>query len=185
MRTRDLAIVDNPASSYECFYCGPSTAFDFNPMAADDEPTALKIQENLKSAFANTWPRPFDLGAKAGTVPCPECDGHPKVHRLTPDFAKAFGLQAPWDFNISKRIGAKIFNMQNEAQLLKSRFRKEQFLEYPGAPPVPVEMTEPEKKDKASSGEDEKDESGFKLTHKSAFSLEDYVLNFASDDEGH
>ena len=92
IRVRDLAIVDNPADSYQCFYCGPTTTFDFNPMAPDDEPMALKIQENLKAAFANTWPRPFDLGELAGTVPCPQCHGSPRVNRLTPDFAKAFGL---------------------------------------------------------------------------------------------
>lgn len=107
IRTRDMAIVDNPKDSYLCFYCGPHTKFDFNPMAADDEQTALKVQENLKAAVANLWPKPFELGALAGTVPCPQCHGQPRIRRLTPDFAKALDLGEKWDFKLAKRMGKK------------------------------------------------------------------------------
>ena len=179
IRTRDLTIVDNPRDIYQCFYCGPPTAFDFNPMAPDDEPTALKIQENLKQAVANLWPRPFDLGALAGTVQCPDCHGGSRVRRLTPDFAKALGMDEPWDFQISKRFGAF------KTMVIGPRKPPRQFLEYPGARPNPVELPAPMPKkgpSKAESGEGG-DASGFKVSHSSAFSLDDYVLNYASDDD--
>lgn len=187
IRARDLAVVDNPGDSYSCFYCGPPTTFDFNPMAPDDEAMALKIQENLKAAYANTWPRPFDLGALAGTVPCTECGGNPKVNRLTPDFGKIFGLDGSWDFNISKRIGAvKVVPQRHDGEGVPVFFGgKKNLLEYPASPPIPVELPvpKPEKEKKKEDGSNETADSGFKVTHKSAFSLDDYVLNFASDDE--
>lgn len=182
-----MAIVDNPGDSYQCFYCGPPTTYDFNPMAPDDEGTSMKIQENLKSAFANAFPRPFDLGALAGTVPCPQCNGHPKVRRLTPNFAKAFGLDETWDFTISKRVGARQLSGQGDDSQMQMRFGpRKKFLEYPASPPNPVEMPEPTPQKGKKKDDEEKDSgsSGFKLSHKSAFSLDDYVLNFASDDEG-
>lgn len=178
IRARDLAIVDNPGDSYSCFYCGPTTTFDFNPMAPDDEATAMKIQENLKNAYANAWPRPFDLGALAGTVPCTACGGNPKIHRLTPDFAKVFGLDCNWDFKISKRIGG----IRGHD---RSTFARKQLLEYPASPPMPVEMPEPKpKKNAKDEGDGESsDVGGFRVSNKGAYSLDDYVLNFASDDE--
>lgn len=186
IRARDLAIVDNPGDSYSCFYCGPSTVYDFNPMAPDDEANAMKIQENLKSAYANTWPRPFDMGALAGTVPCTECGGNPKVNRLTPDFAKVFGLDGTWDFKISKRFGGFREYDDEEDRVFFAKDGQRRMLEYPSSAPIPVEIPEPKpdvkgkvKKDEGDAG----DVGGFKVSHKGAFSLDDYVLNFASDDE--
>lgn len=40
---------------------------------------ALKIQENLKHAIANIWPRPFETGILAGCQACPQCAGSPRV----------------------------------------------------------------------------------------------------------
>jgi hypothetical protein len=173
IRARDLAVIDNPGDSYSCFYCGPSTAFDFNPMAPDDEGQAMKIQENLKAAYGNTATRPFVFGALAGTIPCTECGGNPKVHRLTPDFAKVFGLGGTWDFEISKRMGG---GAASQGPL---------FLEYPASPPIPVEIPAPRpdpKKGNASEDADKADK-GFVVSKKEAYNLDDYVLNFASDDE--
>jgi hypothetical protein len=179
IRTRDLTVVDNPVDSYQCFYCGPPTKFDFNPFAADDEPTALKVAENLKAAVANIWPRPFELGALAGTVPCPQCNGSPRVRRLTPDFGRALGMDEPWDFQIAKRWGTRRMALGGGAP--ERRF----FLEYPGAAPAPVELPAPMPKTKveAADGGGGGEGSGFKMSQKSAFSLEDYVLNYASDDD--
>lgn len=180
LRARDLAIVDNPADKYECFYCGPATSFDFNPMAPDDEPTALKIQENLKAAVANIWPRPFDaaIGVLAGTVPCTECNGNPRVRRLTPDFAKALGLEEPWQFQITRRIGSY------KQHALDGRRPRRQYLEYPSSAPVPVEMPSPSPPPPPNAPQKEdSEESGFRISHQSAFTLEDYVLNYVSDDE--
>lgn len=152
-------------------------------MAPDDEETALKIQENLKSAVSNSWPRPYELGALAGTVPCPSCYGNPKVHRLTPDFGKAFNLDEPWDFKVAKRMGS----YSSFAVGPKLPY----FMEYPSSPPVPLELPAPaprnpipglptsEPGDVVGVGVDD----GFKMSHTSAFSLEDYVLNYASDDD--
>lgn len=182
IRTRDLAIVDNPFDSYQCFYCGPSTTFDFNPMAADDENQAMKIQENLKSAVANQWPRPFELGALAGTLACPECHGNPRVRRLTPDFAKALGMDEPWDFKLSKRFGAF-----RQLAVDPRRRPQREYVEYPGSIPNPVELPPPmPKKGPDSKGDgsgDGTDGTGFKVSHSSAFSLDDYVLNYVSDDD--
>lgn len=178
IRTRDLAIIDDPRDNYQCFYCGPSTVFDFNPMAPDDEPTALKIQENLKAAVANLWPRPFELGALAGTVPCSECNGNPRVRRLTPDFGKALGLDEPWDLKISKRLGAF------RQFAVGARRPTRQYLEYPGEAPASVELPVPTpQKGPSPSEKGAGDGSGFKVSHSSAFSLDDYVLNYVSDDE--
>ena len=175
LRTRDLAIVDNPKECYQCFYCGPPTTFDFDPMAPDDEPTALKIAENLKAAVANIWPRPFNLTIHAGTVACTECNGSAKVRRLTPDIAKAFGLEEPWDFQIAKRWGSRRLAVGSDAP--KQRL----FLEYPASEPRPIELPAPtpQKIGPGGSGEG----SGFNVNQKGAFSLDDYVLNYASDDD--
>ena len=189
MRTRDLAIVDNPADRYQCFHCGPFTAFDANPMAPDDENTAMKVQENLKAAVANLWPRPFELGALAGTVACPQCAGAPRVRRLTPDFGKALGMEEGWDFKIAKRTGRRFFFPRDQPRDPGAppppAQRARQFPEYPAAPPAPIELPAPPpdkaaaKAEGAAGGEGD----GFKVSHTSAFSLDDYVLNYASDDE--
>lgn len=144
-------------------------------MAADDEENALKVQENLKSAVANLWPKPFDLGVAAGTVACPQCHGSPRIRRLTPDFARALNLGDKWDFQIAKRMG----------RMLAFGRQPRQFLEYPGAAPVPVELpaSKPEKSATQQDKAGAEDEAGFKMSHTSAFSLDDYVLNYASDDD--
>jgi hypothetical protein len=153
-------------------------------MAADDENQALKIQENLKSAVANQWPRPFELGALAGTMTCPECSGSPRVRRLTPDFAKALGMDEPWDFKISKRFGAF-----RQLAVDPRRRPQTEYLEYPGSKPNPVELPAPmpkkgpDGKGGADGTADGTDGSGFKVSHSSAFSLDDYVLNYVSDDD--
>jgi hypothetical protein len=151
-------------------------------MAADDENQAMKIQENLKSAVANQWPRPFELGALAGTLACPECHGNPRVRRLTPDFAKALGMDEPWDFKLSKRFGAF-----RQLAVDPRRRPQREYLEYPGSIPNPVELPPPmPKKGSASKDDgtgDGTDGTGFKVSHSSAFSLDDYVLNYVSDDD--
>ena len=148
-------------------------------MAPDDESQALKIQENLKSAVANLWPRPFELEALAGTVHCPQCNGSPRVRRLTPDFAKALGMDEPWDFKIAKRLGS------HRQLAVGARRPQRLLLEYPGTRPNPVELPPPmpEKGPGKAEAADGADGTGFKVSHSSAFSLDDYVLNYASDDD--
>ena len=44
--------------------------FDFNPFLEDDEQKAMQIQENMKCAVANIFPRPFDSQPTAGARAC-------------------------------------------------------------------------------------------------------------------
>jgi hypothetical protein len=66
LRTRNFQIVDDPRDSYLCFYCGPNSQYDFNPYLDDDEQKAMQVQENLKLAVANVFPRPFESVPTAG-----------------------------------------------------------------------------------------------------------------------
>ncbi len=182
VRVRDLAVIDNPEDSYSCFYCGPTTAFDFNPMAPDDEGQAMKIQENLKAAYGGTSTRPFVFEPLAGTVPCTACGGNPKVHRLTPDFGKVFGLDGTWDFDISRRMGGMLRRHGSDKSQNASR---PLFLEYPSSAPMPVEIPTPQPDPKKAKDGDEEDagDKGFVVRKNESYNLDDYVLNFASDDE--
>lgn len=47
---------------------GPAMQYDFNPFAEDDELRAMQVQENMKLAVANIFPRPFDSLVTAGEV---------------------------------------------------------------------------------------------------------------------
>lgn len=84
-----------------------------------------------------------------------------------------------WDFKIAKRVGSRT------AMVIGPRRQKRQFLEYPGSMPDPVELPPPMpvKGPAKSDGEASAGDSGFKVSHASAFSLEDYVLNYVSDDD--
>ncbi len=44
-------------------------------------------------------PRP--LGILAGTVPCAECGGNPKVHLVSANLENVLNLALPWDFKVS------------------------------------------------------------------------------------
>ena len=134
---------------------------------------AMKIQENLKMAVANIWPKPFDTGALAGTVPCGACGGAPRVRRLTPDFGKAFGLGEPWDFAVAKRMGRSFLFREN-----RPAGQRRLFLEAPASPPAnPVELpAERPAKEVAAAKEGEGSGSGFTVSSSAAFNLEDYVL---------
>ncbi len=44
-------------------------------------------------------PRP--LGILAGTVPCAECGGKPKVHLNSANLENVLNLALPWDFKVS------------------------------------------------------------------------------------
>lgn len=179
LRTRDLTIVDSPRDSYLCFHCGPPTVYDHNPFAPDDEQTAMKIQENLKMAVANIWPKPFDTGALAGTVPCGACGGAPRVRRLTPDFGKAFGLGEAWDFSVAKRMGRMFLTKQG-----RPADAARLFLEFPASPPAsPVELpAERPAKEVAAAKEGDSASGSFTLSSSAAFNLEDYVLPYVDDE---
>lgn len=45
--------------------------YDFNPFLPDDEQKAMQVQENLKMAVANVFPRPFDSRPTAGAFAVP------------------------------------------------------------------------------------------------------------------
>lgn len=59
------------------------------------------------------------------------------------------------------------------------------FLEYPASAPVPVEIPTPRPDPKKAKGGDEGDagDKGFVVRKNESYNLDDYVLNFASDDE--
>ena len=46
-------------------------------------------------------PRRSDIEILAGTVACPQCCGKGQYHRHTPNFARFFGLQEPWQDEVS------------------------------------------------------------------------------------
>lgn len=45
-------------------------------------------------------PIPKPLGIMAGTVPCPECWGNPKVHLYGANLEDVLNLSLPWDFKV-------------------------------------------------------------------------------------
>ncbi|KAI3438717.1 hypothetical protein D9Q98_001137 [Chlorella vulgaris] len=183
LRTRDFNIVDDPRDSYPCFYCGPNSPYDFNPFLPDDEQKAMQVQENLKMAVANVFPRPFDSRPTAGTVACPLCLGSPCVHRLTPDFAKALNMGPLWDEQIVGRMGRWYWGADRPAD------KQKLFLEYPTAPVRdPIELPAPRKAvrgDQDPPKPDDKPGMGARPSGwvTRASDLEDYVITYASDDE--
>jgi hypothetical protein len=62
----------------------------------------------------------------AGTVACPTCHGSPRIHRLTPDFAKALGLQPLWDERVAARLGVWSWGRES-----RPADKQRLFLEYP------------------------------------------------------
>ena len=44
--------------------------------------------------------RPHRPQILAGTVPCPDCQGHPLIRRHTANLEKAFNLEEPWQFAV-------------------------------------------------------------------------------------
>lgn len=48
-------------------------------------------------------PRRSDIEILAGTVACPQCCGKGQYQRHTPNFARFFGLQEPWQDEVSFR----------------------------------------------------------------------------------
>ena len=57
-----------PAPAISCLACPSCPQFDFNPFLEDDEQKAMQIQENMKFAVANIFPRPFDSQPTAGAL---------------------------------------------------------------------------------------------------------------------
>ena len=53
----------------------------------------------LGSLMYRMVPRP--LGILAGTVPCAECGGNPKVHLVSANLENVLNLALPWDFKVS------------------------------------------------------------------------------------
>lgn len=43
---------------------------------------------------------PKPLGIMAGTIPCPECKGRPKVHLYGANLEDVLNLALPWDFKV-------------------------------------------------------------------------------------
>lgn len=180
LRTRDFDIVDDTRDSYLCFYCGPHSRYDFNPYQEDDEQQAMQIQENLKMAVANVFPRPFDAVPTAGTVACPTCHGSPVVRRLTPDFGKALCLGPLWDERVAARLGVWYWGRENRPE-----GKKKLFLEYPSAPvknPIELPAPRPFSTEGAPAKPEDKAGQGPGWVGRT-LNLEDYVINYASDDE--
>lgn len=53
---------------------------------------------SAQAACCARRPRPNEPQVLAGTVPCPECMGHPVVHRHTPNLLRLFNLDDPLFF---------------------------------------------------------------------------------------
>lgn len=185
LRTRDFGIVDDTKDSYLCMYCGPPCKYDFNPFADDEDMRAMQVQENMKLAVANVFPRPFDSVVSAGTVSCPSCQGNPRVRRLTPDYAKALGLGPRWDQAIAARLGQWYWG----AEMPDGRQRK-LYLEYPSEPvrnPIetPAPRPNPEWREDGrkqyEKARKEAEESGEVWSDKSE--LDKYIIPYATDDE--
>lgn len=78
------------------------------------------------SSHRTSLTRPACLHPRAGTVACPTCHGSPKVHRITPDFAKALDMGALWDEQVAARMG-RFFWGKDARPADKRRI----YLEYP------------------------------------------------------
>ncbi|PSC76683.1 molecular chaperone [Micractinium conductrix] len=186
LRTRDYGIVDDPRDSYLCFYCGPPSKYDFNPFADDDDQRAMQVQENMRLAVANVFPRLFDSLVTAGTVSCPTCHGNPKVRRLTPDFGKAFDLGPRWDERVAARMGQWFWGAES-----RPVDKRKLFLEYPSAPVKnPIELPAPRppadgqidgRREAEKAAAEEAAKTGFLVSK--ANDMEGYMLPYASDDE--
>ncbi|KAL4438015.1 hypothetical protein ABPG77_004236 [Micractinium sp. CCAP 211/92] len=185
LRTRDYGIVDDTRDSYLCVYCGPPCKYDFNPFAEDDELRAMQVQENMKLAVANIFPRPFDSLVTAGTVLCPTCHGNPRVRRLTPDFAKALWLAPRWDEQIAARMGEFFWGLEG-----RRGEKRRLFLEYPSGPvknpielpaPRPVPEWQEDGKKLAEQLAKEAKEKGTSAGKKQDVDM--YIIPYASDDE--
>ena len=49
-------------------------------------------------------PRRSDIEILAGTVACPQCAGKGQYQRHTPNFARFFGLQEPWQDEVGSTL---------------------------------------------------------------------------------
>ena len=55
------------------------------------------------SYFLQRRPRRSDIQILAGTVACPQCHGKGQYTRHTPNIARFFGLQEPWQDEVGPR----------------------------------------------------------------------------------
>lgn len=60
--------------------------------------TAPKGAISIGKGCCARRPRPNEPQVLAGTIPCPECMGHPVVHRHTPNLLRLFNLDDPLFF---------------------------------------------------------------------------------------
>ncbi|DBA92440.1 hypothetical protein WJX77_000486 [Trebouxia sp. C0004] len=164
-------------SHYECIRCGDKSRFDVSFAADDDENEAYAVMDNLKAAMANKMvPRP--LGILAGTVPCAECGGNPKVHLVAANLENVLNLALPWDFKVAQRVAKRRGIAQKEGKKQKQRDRI--YLEYPSSPVMPEEV-QLKKVEKKTHSEDIA--GAITMTASDQLQLTDYVLKYYEDSD--
>jgi len=125
---------------YECIRCGDKSRFDTSFEAADDESEAYAVMDNLKAAMANRMvPRP--LGILAGTVPCQECGGNPRVSLHVANVEHVLNLAHSWDFKVAQRVGRRRRLARSKTgKAIQPKQYGRVYLEYPSNPVTAKEV---------------------------------------------
>lgn len=169
--------VEPENSHYECIRCGDKSRFDTSFEADDNEDEAYSVMDNLKAAMANKMvPRP--LGILAGTVPCGECGGDPKVHLHAANLENVLNMALPWDFKIAQRLARRKGITQRGGKKQKQQDRV--YLEYPSNPVMPDEV---QRKVVEKQKHQEDITGAITMTATEQLELKDYVLRYYEDDD--
>lgn len=162
---------------YECIRCGVKSRFDVKFEADDDESEAYAVMDNLKAAMANKMV-PRSLGILAGTVPCEECGGNPKVRLHVANLENVLNLGYSWDFKVAQKVGRRRGFTQREGKKPKPQGRV--YLEYPSNPVTAKEVVR-KKVEKKTHEEDLTGVTSMSATDQ--LSLTDYVLKYYDEDD--
>lgn len=176
-KLRQPNMVEPEDATMDCFRCGDRSRFDNMFEAADNEDEAYSVMDNLKAAMGNkAIPKP--LGIMAGTIPCPECKGRPKVHLYGANLEDVLNLALPWDFKVAQRVALR--GSKLKARSAKQKQKPRVYLEYPGNP-VTVDEIKKKVVEKKTHAEDELGAISMKATDQ--LTLKDYVLRYIDEDE--
>jgi hypothetical protein len=173
-----LGFVDGPDFHHPCLWCGTNGPNDFEEEVSDDEDRAWAIRDDLALAMVNK-PRRSDIEILAGTVACPQCCGKGQYQRHTPNFARFFGLQEPWQDEVALRLSTMYNGAENRPPT-----RPRQMLEYPGVPPPKpprfIDQLPPPRDPEAEAQEDANALSGV-MTGRDQLRADDYIRPYIDE----
>jgi hypothetical protein len=81
---------------YECFVCGPTTAYENLGLLGEDEDMyeADRIKETIRNAVTKKTIEP--RAPLAGTIFCPSCHGQGSLWHFVPNISSLSGSHEPW-----------------------------------------------------------------------------------------